>query len=190
MDLAVAFTNVSNGQGSTTRPAKLIIQAPSPPRATDQIAPSGGRYLLDNRGGYLLDERGSRPTGAMSGSTDICAILRSFSRLIDDQPIAGTAWSKPLPGAAQPNPNVRKSLGQHYPPTSSRSRSNTIACSSCSSHRAGRVHRRCEARRDAGAPINSFHRAAQNSTLEDHLAWIRRRRRRRWVQSATLRCCR
>jgi hypothetical protein len=56
----VAFTNVSNGQGSTTRPAKLIIQAPSPPRATGQIAPSRGGYLLDSRGGYLLDDRGGR----------------------------------------------------------------------------------------------------------------------------------
>jgi hypothetical protein len=57
----VAFTNVSNGQGSTTRPAKLIIQASSPPRATGQIAPNrGGGFLLDDRGGYLLDDRGGR----------------------------------------------------------------------------------------------------------------------------------
>src|SRR5207244_2307225 len=55
----VAFTNVSNGQGSTTRPAKLIIQG-SPP-ATGQTAPSrGGGFLLDDRGGYLLDDRGGR----------------------------------------------------------------------------------------------------------------------------------
>ena len=59
---AVAFTNVSNGKGSTTRPAKLIVQAPSPtvqapspPRATTQIAPNrGAGLLLDDRGGYLL----------------------------------------------------------------------------------------------------------------------------------------
>ena len=57
---AVAFTNVSNGQGSTTRSAKLIVQAPSSPRATGQVAPNGRGYLLDNRGGYLLDERGNR----------------------------------------------------------------------------------------------------------------------------------
>jgi hypothetical protein len=57
----VAFTNVSNGQGSTTRPAKLVIQTSSPPRATGQIAPSrGGGFLLDDRGGYLLDDRGGR----------------------------------------------------------------------------------------------------------------------------------
>jgi hypothetical protein len=57
----VAFTNVSNGQGSTTKPAKLIIQGSSPPPATGQIAPSHGRgFLLDDRGGYLLDDRGGR----------------------------------------------------------------------------------------------------------------------------------
>jgi len=57
----VAFTNVSNGQGSTTRPAKLIIQGSSPPPATGQTAPSrGGGFLLDDRGGYLLDDRGGR----------------------------------------------------------------------------------------------------------------------------------
>jgi hypothetical protein len=55
----VAFTNVSNGQGSTTRSAKLIIQAASSPRATGQTAPNGGGYLPDNRGGYLLDDHGS-----------------------------------------------------------------------------------------------------------------------------------
>jgi hypothetical protein len=60
---AVAFTNVSNGQGSTTRTARLIIQAASSPRATDQIAPNDRGYLLDNRGGYLLDDRGSRLLG-------------------------------------------------------------------------------------------------------------------------------
>jgi hypothetical protein len=60
----VAFTNVSNGQGSTTRPAKLIIQGSSPPPATGQIAPSrGGGFLLDDRGGYLLDDRGGRLLG-------------------------------------------------------------------------------------------------------------------------------
>jgi hypothetical protein len=57
---AVAFTNVSNGKGSTTKSAKLIIQAASSPRATDQVAPNDRGYLLDNRGGYLLDDRGGR----------------------------------------------------------------------------------------------------------------------------------
>jgi hypothetical protein len=52
----VAFTNVSNGQGSATRPAKLIIQTRSPPLPTRQIVPE---YLGDNRGGYLLDDHGS-----------------------------------------------------------------------------------------------------------------------------------
>jgi hypothetical protein len=57
----VAFTNVSNGQGSTTRPARLVIQGSSPPPAAGQIAPSrGGGFLLDDRGGYLLDDRGGR----------------------------------------------------------------------------------------------------------------------------------
>jgi hypothetical protein len=57
----VGFTNVSNGQGTTTRPAKLIIQGSSPPPATGQIAPGrGGGFLLDDRGGYLLDGRGGR----------------------------------------------------------------------------------------------------------------------------------
>jgi hypothetical protein len=58
---AVAFTNVSNGQGSTTRPAKLIVQGSLPSPATGQIAPGrGGGFLLDDRGGYLLDDRGGR----------------------------------------------------------------------------------------------------------------------------------
>jgi hypothetical protein len=57
---AAAFTNVSNGQGSTTRPAKLIIQTRSPPLPTRQIAPSRGGYLGDNDAGYLLDDRGGR----------------------------------------------------------------------------------------------------------------------------------
>jgi len=58
---SVAFTNVSNGQGSTTRPARLVIKGSSPPPAAGQIAPSrGGGFLLDDRGGYLLDDRGGR----------------------------------------------------------------------------------------------------------------------------------
>jgi hypothetical protein len=58
---AVAFTNVSNGKGSTTRPAKLIVQAPSPSRATTKIAPhNGAGFLLDDGGGYLLDDRAGR----------------------------------------------------------------------------------------------------------------------------------
>jgi hypothetical protein len=57
---AVAFANVSNGQGSTTRPAKLIIETRSPSLPTRQVAPDRGGYLGDNRGGYLLDDRGGR----------------------------------------------------------------------------------------------------------------------------------
>src|SRR5262245_42182267 len=58
---AVAFTNVSNGQGSTTRPAKLIVQGSLPSPATGQIAPGrSGGFLLDDRGGHLLDDRGGR----------------------------------------------------------------------------------------------------------------------------------
>src|SRR5262249_10143008 len=45
---------------TATRPAKLIIQASSPPRPKGQIAPSRRWYLLDSSGGYLLDDRGSR----------------------------------------------------------------------------------------------------------------------------------
>jgi hypothetical protein len=56
----VAFTNVSNGRGSATRPAKLIIQASSLPRPTGQIAPDRGGYLQDSQGGYLLDDHGGR----------------------------------------------------------------------------------------------------------------------------------
>jgi hypothetical protein len=56
----VAFTNVSNGQGSTTKPAKLIILGSSPPPAAGQIAPNRGGFLLDDRGGYLLDDRAGR----------------------------------------------------------------------------------------------------------------------------------
>jgi hypothetical protein len=56
----VAFTNVSNGQGSATRPAKLIIQASSLPPLTGQSSRDRGGYLLDSRGGYLLDDRGNR----------------------------------------------------------------------------------------------------------------------------------
>jgi hypothetical protein len=72
----VAFTNVSNGRGSATRPARLIVQGPSPPRPTGQIErgpssprPTGqiergrGGYLLDDHGGYLLDDRGGRLLG-------------------------------------------------------------------------------------------------------------------------------
>jgi hypothetical protein len=85
----VAFTNVSNGRGSATRPARLIVGGPSPPRPTGQIErgpspprptgqiergpspsrPTGqiergrGGYLLDDHGGYLLDDRGGRLLG-------------------------------------------------------------------------------------------------------------------------------
>jgi hypothetical protein len=59
----VAFTNVSNGQGSATRPAKLMIQARSPARPTGQIAPDRGGYLLDSQGGYLVDDRAGRLLG-------------------------------------------------------------------------------------------------------------------------------
>jgi hypothetical protein len=57
---AVAFTNVSNGRGSATRPARLTVRGASPPRPTGQIERGRGGYLLDGRGGYLLDDRGGR----------------------------------------------------------------------------------------------------------------------------------
>src|SRR5215467_9249646 len=44
----VTFINVTNGQGTTHRTAKLIVE------------PSSTGYLRDNSGGYLLNERGER----------------------------------------------------------------------------------------------------------------------------------
>jgi hypothetical protein len=44
----VTFINVTNGQGTTRRTAKLTVE------------PSSEGYLLDNSGGYLLDNRGER----------------------------------------------------------------------------------------------------------------------------------
>ena len=44
----VTFINVSNGQGTTRRTAKLTVE------------PSLRGYLLDGSGGYLLDNRGER----------------------------------------------------------------------------------------------------------------------------------
>ena len=52
----VAFTNVTNGKGSTTVRATLLIQRPPPPTPT----PTSATYLLDDRGGYLLDDRAGR----------------------------------------------------------------------------------------------------------------------------------
>jgi hypothetical protein len=61
---AVAFTNVSNGRGSATRPARLTVSGASPPRPTGQIERGGGGgFLLDSQGGYLLDDRGGRLLG-------------------------------------------------------------------------------------------------------------------------------
>lgn len=56
----VAFTNVSNGRGSITRPAKLIVRGPALHAPTGQIERGRGGYLLDGHGGYLLDDRGGR----------------------------------------------------------------------------------------------------------------------------------
>jgi hypothetical protein len=47
----VTFTNVTNGQGTTSRTAKLTVQG--------SATPSQG-YLLDESGGYLRDNRGER----------------------------------------------------------------------------------------------------------------------------------
>jgi hypothetical protein len=60
---AVAFTNVSNGHGSATRPARLIVRGPSLPHPTGPIERGRGDYLLDDHGGYLLDDRGGRLLG-------------------------------------------------------------------------------------------------------------------------------
>src|SRR5262249_25260648 len=43
--LRVIFTNLSNGQGTSTRTASLTVNNP----------PASGEYLLDDKGGYLLD---------------------------------------------------------------------------------------------------------------------------------------
>src|SRR3984893_6733692 len=47
----VTFTNLSNGQGTTSRTAKLTVQR--------SATPSQG-YLLDEKGEYLWDNRGER----------------------------------------------------------------------------------------------------------------------------------
>src|SRR5262245_13566438 len=47
----VTFINVTNGQGTTRRTAKLTVE------------PCSRGYLLDNSGGYLLDDRGQRLLG-------------------------------------------------------------------------------------------------------------------------------
>jgi hypothetical protein len=57
---AVSFTNVSNGQGSTTRTARLIVTPSSKssvPAQRPSASQSGG-YLLDEKSGRLLDHRG------------------------------------------------------------------------------------------------------------------------------------
>jgi hypothetical protein len=56
----IAVTNVSNGRGSTTSPAKLTIQARSPARPADQVPQDRGEYLLDSSRGSLLDDYGGR----------------------------------------------------------------------------------------------------------------------------------
>jgi len=78
---AVAFTNVSNGRGTSSRSAKLIVEDTLPPRPTKEnerptkeveqptkevehptkkVEPAGGGYMLDNNERYLLDDRGGR----------------------------------------------------------------------------------------------------------------------------------
>ena len=47
----VRFTNVTNGQGSTSRSAKLTVQRSATPSQ---------RYLLDEGGGNLRDNRGEQ----------------------------------------------------------------------------------------------------------------------------------
>jgi hypothetical protein len=57
---AVAFTNVSNGRGTSTWSAKLTVQGSLLPRPTNDIESGNGEYLLDSHGRYLLDDRGGR----------------------------------------------------------------------------------------------------------------------------------
>jgi len=60
---AVAFANLTNGLGTTSRPARLTVRAsagPIPKAAPSKSPSSQGEYLLDDRGGYLLDDREER----------------------------------------------------------------------------------------------------------------------------------
>ena len=76
----IAFTNVTNGQGSTTIGATLIVGAESLPAASPKPTPAPppsrppppspkqprenrDGYLLDHQGGYLLDDQGRRLMG-------------------------------------------------------------------------------------------------------------------------------
>ena len=52
----VAFTNVSNGHGSTIRTAILRVRA----RPSAGVLDNRGGYLLDGYGGYLLNDGGER----------------------------------------------------------------------------------------------------------------------------------
>jgi hypothetical protein len=53
----VGFTNVTNGRGSTTRSAKLIVH-----RGSQQ--PTASHFITDDRGGFLLGDRHSGILGA------------------------------------------------------------------------------------------------------------------------------
>ena len=57
---AIGFMNVSNGRGTTTRSAKLIVGGPSLTRPTSQAERGDAGYLLDSHGGFLLNDRGGR----------------------------------------------------------------------------------------------------------------------------------
>ena len=67
---SVAFTNVTNGRGSTARIATLTIKAGearsppakavAPPAKMDSFWDKNTGYLLDQSGGKLLDDRGGR----------------------------------------------------------------------------------------------------------------------------------
>jgi hypothetical protein len=52
----VAFTNVSNGQGSVTKSARLVVTTTS----SMSSALTSTDYLLDGQGGYVLDDDGER----------------------------------------------------------------------------------------------------------------------------------
>jgi hypothetical protein len=53
-DCRIAFANVTNGRGSTTRTATLIVLGHAGRPARE------GPYLLDDQGGYLLDDQGGK----------------------------------------------------------------------------------------------------------------------------------
>ena len=57
---SVAFTNVTNGQGSVSRPATLDHPGPPASAARPSQPPASAGFLMYGRGGYLTDDRARR----------------------------------------------------------------------------------------------------------------------------------